>query len=395
MFVFYRKLLVTIVILFVLQGRSFAAEAPALRTGLWVTEKTSEAAADSGRFESAIGGNKSLSGVCLTAGWDEVEKEPGRIDFSAIDKAVAVMHRVGKKYEIAIKPGVDTPAWIFDQGAKAFDTRVSNPHRPNAGASVRIPIPWDPVYERNFSRIIAELGKHYASDELCVGVVLTCANFMSKEMHLPKSPEDRAKWQASGDYATRLREVYEKYIDEWGKAFPRQALSLHLAKVADLPPSFNERVIDYGISKYPDRFTIQNCQLTGRKEDTGTMSYDLIMKYGNRVHHGFQSLAGFAHGGARMGSIEMAALNIVHASGEYWELWRGDGMNPRVSGDVLNAWQEAKKLGYQGYKEKLMANRRYNDTDTYQRPGKGRRRGKARNQQRQSAEQDEETPESE
>ena len=351
-----------------------AAEGPPLRSGLWVTEKTSEAAADVSRFESGVRGNPHLSGICLTASWNEIEKEPGHLDFSSIDKSVEALHRIGRKYELALKPGVDTPVWVFQQGAQGFETRVSNPHRPNFGQHVRIPIPWDPVYERNFSRVIEQLGKRYASDPLCVGVVLTCANFMSKEMHLPKRPEDRAKWQSSGDYEAKLLEVYKRYTDEWGKAFPKQAISLHLAKVADLPPTFNERVIDYGVSKYPDRFIIQNCQLTGRREDTGTMSYDLILKYGNRLHHGFQSLAGFAHGGERMGSIEMAALNIVHANGEYWELWHGDGMNPQVSAAVLRAWEEGKKLGYEEYKKKLIAEGRYQEQ--IGRPNRGGRHGR-------------------
>ena len=369
----FRILLVPILLS---QSLLLGAEGPPLRTGLWVTEKTSEAAANPGKFESTIRPNKSLSGVCLTASWNEVEKEPGKIDFSTIDKAVGVMRSVGMKYEIAIKPGVDTPSWIFEKGGQGFDTQVTNPHKSNVGAGVRIPVPWDPVYQRNFSAVIAELGKHYASDPLCVGVVITCANYMSKEMHLPKSPADREKWQASGDYGGKLLGVYKRYIDEWGTAFPKQALSLHLAKVADLPSSFNEHVIEYGLSKYPERFTIQNCQLSGRREDVGTMSYDLVLKYGNRMHHGFQSLAGFSHTSDRMGSMEMAALNVVHAGGEYWELWRGDGMNAEITAAVLRAWDEAKKLGYEAYKQKLVADGQYRSTDDFKRGGKGRRRGK-------------------
>jgi hypothetical protein len=37
-----------------------AAKGPPLRTGLWVTEKTSEAAANLGRFESEVRGKPSL-----------------------------------------------------------------------------------------------------------------------------------------------------------------------------------------------------------------------------------------------------------------------------------------------------------------------------------------------
>ena len=69
---------------------------------------------------------------------------------------------------------------------------------------------------------------------------------------LTKTRQDLAKWQALGDYEAKLLEVYKKYTDEWAKAFPRQEISLHLSKVLDLPPSFCERIIDYGLSKYPN-----------------------------------------------------------------------------------------------------------------------------------------------
>ena len=182
--------------------------------------------------------NPHLSGVCLHIGWKDIEKEPGQFDFSAIDKAVAVLRRIGMKYELGIKPGFDTPAFLYQQGAQSFATHITNPHRPNFGAAVIIPVPWDPKYQESFSRLITRVGERYSSDPLCVSVVLTCANFMSKEMHLPKTPEDRAKWNAMGDYGAKLLDVYKKYTDEWAKAFPKQQVTLHLSQTLDLPSSF-------------------------------------------------------------------------------------------------------------------------------------------------------------
>ncbi len=351
----------------------FAAAGPQLRTGIWVMQRIPENAEKLAAFESQVRANPHLAGVCLHIGWKEIEKEPGHLDFGAIDKAVSVLRGIGTKYELSVKPGADTPPFVYQQGAQSFEARVKNPNRANFGAAVAIPVPWDPKYQQNFSKLIAQLGERYASDPLCVGVVLTCANFMSKEMHLPKTPADLAKWKEMGDYGAKLLEVYKKYTDEWGKAFPRQQISLHLSKVLDLPPAFCERVIEYGLSKYPERFTIQNCQLTGRKEDMGMMSYDLVQKYGDRAHHGFQSVAGFSRGGERMGSIEMAVLNVVHAKGEYWEVWHADGLNVQTSAAIATAWQEANKLGYDAYKEKLVAEGRYQEQSGGRHRGKGRR----------------------
>ncbi len=274
---------------------------------------------------------------------------------------VAVLRGIGMKYELCLQPGVYTPGSVYEEGAQSFATRVTNPHRPNFGQGILIPVPWDPIYHRNFSRAIKQLGERYAGDPLCVSVVLTCANLMSAEMHLPKTREDLAKWAALGNYQEKLLDVYKKYTDEWAGAFPKQEISLHVSKVLDLPPEFCERIVDYGLSKYPERFTIQSCQLTGRREDTGMMSYDLVQKYRDRAHHGFQSLASLSHPNERMGSIEMAALNIVHAQGEYWELWHGDGMSVETSTAVARAWGEARRVGYDAYKKKLMSEGKYRE----------------------------------
>ncbi len=306
----------------------FAAPAgKPIRTGLWVMQKLPVNQRDRDELDSQLRQNHNLSGVCLHIPWDQIEKVSDRPNFEAIDKTVAIFHRNSVKYQLCLKPGAFTPDFVFSDGAKAFETEVGNPHRADFGSKIRVPVPWDSIYQNDFSRIIKQLGDRYRDDPLCVSVVLTCANFMSAEMHLPKGRGEIARWRALGDYGSELLGVYKKFIDVWGSAFPRQEISLHLSKVLDLPPSFQERIIDYGLSRYPERFSIQSCQLTGRKEDNGVMTYDLVQKYHDRVHHGFQSLAALNGQDGRMGSPEMAALNLVHANAEYWELWHGDGLS--------------------------------------------------------------------
>jgi hypothetical protein len=105
------------------------------------------------------------------------------------------------------------------------------------------------------------------------------------------------------------------------------------------------------------------------------MTYDLVQKYRDRAHHGFQSLASLSRGGERMGSIELAVLNVIHAQGEYWELWRGDGLSLETSAAVATAWQEGKRLGYDAYKKKLISEGKYRDADDnrYRAKFRGRR----------------------
>ena len=327
-----------------------------LTSGIWAMQPVPENDGLPLRFEERVRENPYLSGVFLHTRWDGVEKEPGKYRFDGFDSAISFLRKVGMKYKLSVIPGISTPEFVYQQGVHRFHTVVTNPHRANYGTTVTVPLPWDPIYQNHFSRLLRTLGERYSSDPLCVSVVLTCANFLSDEMHLPKRPEDMEQWKSFGDYKGKLLDVYKKYMDEWARAFPRQEICLHVSPVLHLLSSeFTEKIIEYGISNYPHRFAIQNCALSGHREDEGKEQYDIIMKYRDSVHHGFQSLASFLTQPDRMGTPEMAALNVVHADGSYWELWHGDGMSVEISQKVAEKWNEAKKMGYDAYKAKLVA----------------------------------------
>lgn len=349
----------------------------ARRTGIWVMQRFPREPADLEAFKSTILSNSHLSGVALGAGWNELEQEPGQYRFEELDRAVGVLRKAGMRYKLVVKPGASTPAYVYQVGAAAFHSTVVNPNRPNFGQEVVLPIPWDPVYQERFSALIRVLGERYSRDPLCVSVALTCANFLSGEMHLPKRPEDMARWRSFGDFRGKLLEVYKKYTEEWARAFPKQEICLHLSPVLHLKPSeLVEPLIEYAVAHVGCRFAVQNCSLSGRREDAGKEAYDVILKYKDRVHHGFQSVASFLTQPDRMGSPEMAALNVVHAEGSYWELWRGDGMSTETTARVARVWEEARKMGYEAYKAKLIAEGAYRrwEEDEFSRQRPSRRR---------------------
>jgi hypothetical protein len=343
-----------------LQGAA-AVDSYPLRTGLWTTQRLPNDTASMKTFAANVAASRDLTGVSLHIPWSALEKKSGEFDFHFLDDTIAILRQKHLKYQLCLKPGTDTPSFVYAAGAHSFTTHITNPHRPNFGAKVTIPIPWDPIYERDFSLMIKELGARYANDPLCVSVVLTCANYLSAEMHLPKTRADLKNWSELGDYGAKLLAVYQRYTDDWAKAFPRQELCLHISKVLDLPSDFCAKVVDYCLKSYSQRFALQSCQLNGRREDTGMMTYDLILRYRDRTHHGFQSLAGLTNHNERMGSMEMAALNLVHATADYWELWNGDGFNLSTCAAANKTWKEARDLGYQSYKSKLIAEGKYLD----------------------------------
>ncbi|MFB3828290.1 MAG: beta-galactosidase [Bryobacteraceae bacterium] len=339
--------------LLALSGSLYAQAMSGLYTGL----NASGSRADANRAAAALKSNRYLNGVLVGAAWQSLEPAREKYDFSALDRAAAIAREAGKQYKLKITPGMYCPRWIYEAGAARLETLVSNPNRGNYGENALVPIPWDPVYQEHFSRLIRKLGERYGADPHCVGVTLTCANFMSAEMHLPKRPEDVRKWKEAGLTGARLLAVYRKYMDEWAAAFPGRLVCLHMSNSAPLPDispdQLSEQIVLYGLEKHARQFALQSNGLNGRKE-TEARPGNPILKYKDRLLNGYQSFASFLTTPQRQGGIEMAVLNFVRAGAEYWELWQADGDDAATCAKISAAIAEARKLGYEAYKQKLI-----------------------------------------
>ena len=288
-----------------------------------------------------------LSGLLIGGRWNEMEPREGKYDFSQLDAEITMARKSGKFYKLKISPGIYTPEWVYEAGAVRFETFVHNPNRFNYGNPVSIPLPWDPIYQDHFSRLISKLGERYSKDSLCIAVVLSCANYLSAEMHLPRQSEDMKKWESYGNYMEKLLNIYQKFMDEWAQSFPNQQVCLHESKpFNEKADDFIERIFIYGLNKYPHQFTFQSNGLNGRMEKTPEVVY---MKYKDKLHNGFQNFASFDNE-VRQGSIEMAVLNFIRGDAEYWE----GGSDPAQRKKMVTELEEARKLGYVEYKKLLL-----------------------------------------
>ena len=308
-------------------------------TGLvWMVGKNRGEYLTGPEIEKVLEGNPHISGLLVSRVWSDIEPACGAYGWKSLDAAVEAARRQGRTYKLLFKPGTGTPDWVYAKsadgspGAAVFETVGPNPNRKDTYKKpLRIPIPWDPAYLREFERFIRAAGERYAGDPLCVAVAITGANFQSAEAHLPKEPKDVEKWKAL-EYRDKLSRAYERYIDIFAGAFPRQQLCLHLSVAVSANDGVLEEAVAYGVQRYPDRFTLQNCQLSGKGDNAGLFSYALIQRYVGKAHVGYQSLAYLGEGerGARMGSPKKAVENYVRGHGEYWELWDGNGRDPVI-----------------------------------------------------------------
>jgi len=344
---------------FLLAGLLFALilQAQTTMQGLYWMIPMPASEGEAQRDLSILKSNQFLKGVLMGARWKELEPTRDKYDFSALDRGIAAVREAGKQYKLDIVPGMHSPEYIYAIGAARFPIKVINPNRQNYGQAVPIPVPWDPVYQERFSRLIRKLGERYGSDPLLVSVTLTCANYMSPEMHLPRTAEDVETWKRLGLTSDRLLSVYKKYMDEWAKAFPGRFVCLQMSPSTVLPDrtadEFASQIVLYATDRYPGRFALQRDTLMGRHEMEARAT-DPMFKYRDRLVVGYQSLAAFFNP-QRQGSIEMAALNFVRADAKYWELWQGDGRDIETCRKVTAAIEEARKLGYEKYKQTLIA----------------------------------------
>jgi len=118
---------------------------PPPRTGIWAMQRLPEDESGVAQMAAEAKANPNMSGICLHIGWNTIEKQAGQPDFTTVDRAVKALRAIGMKYQLCLKPGANTPDFVYAQGAKSFPTRVVNPNRANVGQEIRIPIPWDPI----------------------------------------------------------------------------------------------------------------------------------------------------------------------------------------------------------------------------------------------------------
>jgi len=309
--------------------------------------------------------NPYITGVYIIYHWRLLEPQPGRLDFSRLDQVIERVRRHGRYYKLAINPGIYSPEWLYDQGARAFDTSGSNPARKQIYQQpIRIPVPWDPVFQTRYFDTLAKVAQHYRADKQFRAITLTVATFMSPEWHLPKSARDRQRWQELGGSIERLEKTWTAGIDRFAALFPDQYLVLEASSYPLGRKALGDAVIDHAATRYAGRFAVQINQLNGRRDQAGQMGYRKLLDYERRYPDlvvGLQNLKGWGSERLRekQGSMQMTTYNFIQAGGDYWELWYHDGNSREICRDLANLQQDAARLGLDGFRKKLIKEGEY------------------------------------
>jgi len=185
--------------------------------GIYLYSEHPENPADNATLLQALG-VPGVDGLALLVGWNNVEPsrgvfawDPANTGADTLDQLLAAAIAKGKKVDLAIRAGQDTPCWVFQGGCgKSYTGTYGGATRLNftvaavqgAGGQgcneISIAAPWDAAFQSEWSTMLSALAQHlrntYFPDangnpvrayDAVVAVRLTGVNRTTAEFRLP------------------------------------------------------------------------------------------------------------------------------------------------------------------------------------------------------------------
>jgi len=286
-----------------------AAAAEALR-GVYlvanIAQGDSLAASDSRHDFSNAMANRTINGAYLKEAWNDLEPADGVFAWGALDRQVRLAEAAGKKIALGVQAGTATPPWVYGAGAAPFRTITREAANDNFCRPQEVPIPWDPVFLRQWTDFVRAFGAHYADDPRLVEVKITGINITTHETSMPHSigqtrtktkgsragtpcalPNDDANWVAAGYTQGKVFDAWKRIANAFAVAFPRQALvvmtSTHsmpsIGSDGQLDPTgaaegfASNAFFDYGAATYGKRFAAAQNGWRPHHLDEGVLSF--------------------------------------------------------------------------------------------------------------------------
>lgn len=253
-----------------------------------------------------------VDGFFLRLRWASVEPKEGEYVWREIDTALELVKTTNKRLSLGIKPGVDTPDWVYAAGAKGFTFKDHMPYRKQTFCTQQtIPIPWDSVYLEKWKKFITAFGQRYGKNPYISHVKITGVNTMTLETILPRSrgevvtsplsgtscvlQDDVVNWQKEGYTRVRMEKAWKSIADTFYKAFSGKQIALMDARFPPIDdvggiikgkddPVLAQRLVEYAAMTYGKSFILQN---------NGLSAYwvsPFVSKYAKWIATGYQML---------------------------------------------------------------------------------------------------------
>jgi hypothetical protein len=249
---------------------------------------------------SAIMNNTSVDGVSFrVTAWSTVEPSEGVFDWSKLDAMIAQVTspKPLKKITITVPAGYTTPQWVYDAGARSYAWIWDRDWGPAKCSIVRMPLPWDPVFQAKWAALVAAFGNKYRNNHQITNIKLTGPNNgPDAELWLPHkgsvgigtgsvtcsngsgfqccSYNNDQNWIDAGYTRTKMESAMQWDMARFSAAFPATPFAIE-ADPCSIPAIDNNGnffsspgncgdeqgvldIVNYGINNYGGRFIFQN-----------------------------------------------------------------------------------------------------------------------------------------
>jgi len=230
-----------------------------------------------------------VDGLVLVIGWNAIEPAMGQYQWATLDQWMNVAISSGKKINLALVAGVDTPSWLFmpapgGAGATPLNFTVS-PHGGATGVcdSETVAAPWDPAFLSRWDSVIAALAAHLKSAGTYNAVTLlrlTGINRTTDELRLPAETAQSTGlscisnaitiWQQAGYRPSLLLQGWDSITASFQRSFPDKAYSVAIIPQNPFPriaedgsiiqgtvPDQNQPLLSLAAQKFAGRLVVQ------------------------------------------------------------------------------------------------------------------------------------------
>ena len=230
-----------------------------------------------------------VDGVAVVIGWNAIEPSMGQYQWALLDQWIGLSISLGKKVELVITAGSNTPSWIFQSapggaGARALNFTIS-PHGGATGVcdSITIAAPWDPAFLSQWDSMLAALAAHLKSAGTYSAITLlriTGINRTTDELRLPAETAQStglacvsdavSTWQQAGYKPSLLLHAWDGITASFQRSFPDKSLSVAIIPQNPFPriaedgsvitgtvPDQNQPLLQLASQRFPGRLVVQ------------------------------------------------------------------------------------------------------------------------------------------
>ncbi len=230
-----------------------------------------------------------VDGIVLVIAWSAIEPSMGQYQWTTLDLWTHRAVTLGKKIDLTITAGSDTPSWLFQPAPSgAGATPLSFTISPHGGAtgvcdSETLAPPWDAAFLNRWDLLLAALAAHLRSDGTYSAVTLlriTGVNRTTDELRLPAETSQStglacvsdaiSTWQQAGFRPSLLLQAWDQITNSFLKSFPDKSFSVAIipqnafppigedgSVIKGTPPDQNQPLLSLASHKLPARLIVQ------------------------------------------------------------------------------------------------------------------------------------------